>query len=151
MGTSADDIAGRVFAHYRVIERIGAGGMGVVYRAHDETLRREVVLKLLPPEAIDDAASRARLVEEARKAASLNHPSICTIHEVGEAEGRVYVAMERVEGRTLQEAIGPRGLPIETAMAIAIQIADAVAHSTAPRSIRFAPTHASWRSWKGTD
>jgi serine/threonine-protein kinase len=126
---SPDDLVGRRFAHYRVLERIGAGGMGVVYRAHDETLDREVVLKLLPEETIGDAAARAGLLDEARKAAGLNHPNVCTIHEVGEAEGQVYIAMERVDGQTLGERIGSRGLPVETAIALAIQIADAVARA----------------------
>ena len=126
---SEETFVGRRFAHYRVLERLGAGGMGVVYRAHDETLDREVVLKLLPDDAIGDAAARSRLLDEARKAAALNHPNICTIHEVGESEGQVYFAMERVDGQTLKERVGSRGLPVETMLSLAIQIADALAHA----------------------
>ena len=126
---SAGELAGRVFSHYRVLEQIGAGGMGVVYRARDETLGREVVLKLLPDDLVGDADARRRLLEEGRKAAALNHPGICTIHEVGESEGRVYVAMERIEGATLEARLQPRGLPVETVVALGVQIADALAHA----------------------
>jgi serine/threonine-protein kinase len=101
----------------------------VVYRAHDETLQREVVLKLLPAEAIGDAAARSRLLDEARKAAGLSHPNICAIHEVGEDAGQIYIAMERVEGQSLKDRIGSSGLPVETVLSLGIQIADAVAHA----------------------
>src|SRR5262245_28773217 len=103
--------------------------MGVVYLAHDETLQRDVVLKLLPEESIGDAAARARLIDEARKAAGLNHPNICAIHEVGEADGQIYIAMERIDGQPLEERIGSSGLPVETMLSLGIQIADAVAHA----------------------
>ena len=126
---SPDELTGRTFSHYTVLERIGAGGMGVVHHAHDQTLNRDVVLKFLPDETIGDADARRRLLEEGRKAAALNHPGICTIHEVGESEGRVYVAMEWIEGRPLTERTRPHGLPVETVFALGIQIAGAVAHA----------------------
>jgi serine/threonine protein kinase len=88
-------------AHYRIISRLGAGGMGEVYRARDEQLDRDVAVKVLPASSFDDPTARARLVREARAAAALNHPNICTVYEVGEADGQAYIAMELVEGRTL--------------------------------------------------
>ena len=88
-------------AHYRIISRLGAGGMGEVYRARDEQLDRDVAVKVLPASSFDDPTARARLVREARAAAALNHPNICTVPEVGEADGQAYIAMELVEGQTL--------------------------------------------------
>src|SRR5271168_4291477 len=87
---------GQTLGHYRIIENIGAGGMGVVYRAHDGQLDRDVALKILPGGTSNDAKAQSRLRDEARTAATLNHPHICTIYEVGETEGQVYVAMEYV-------------------------------------------------------
>src|SRR5687767_10614288 len=86
-------------AHYRIVAKLGAGGMGEVYRAHDEQLDREVAIKVLPAASLDDPIARARLVREARAAAALNHPHICTVHEVGESNGQTYIAMELVEGQ----------------------------------------------------
>jgi serine/threonine protein kinase len=86
---------------YRILSPLGAGGMGEVYRAHDPMLGRDVALKLLPRELADDPDRRARMLREARAAASLNHPNICTVYEVGEAEGRTFIAMEVVEGESL--------------------------------------------------
>jgi len=120
---------GESIAHYRILEKLGAGGMGEVYRAHDERLGRDVALKLLPAETLADAAARERLVREARTASSLSHPHICTIFEVGEAAGRTYVAMELVEGRPLSALIPPEGLPPEAVLRYGAQIADALAHA----------------------
>jgi serine/threonine protein kinase/Tol biopolymer transport system component len=121
----------RVLAHYRVFEQIGAGGMGTVFRAHDTRLGRDVALKRLPSQSFADESSRQRLIREARLAAALNHPNICTIHEVGEAEGEVYIAMELVRGRPLREAIPTDGLPAETSLKYGSQIAEALAHAHA--------------------
>ena len=96
---------GRTLSHYRILEQLGAGGMGVVYRAHDVKLERNVALKVLPADALHDETARARLLREARLAATLNHPNICTVYEVGESEGRIFIAMELVEGRPLSERI----------------------------------------------
>ena len=120
---------GRTLGHYVILERLGAGGMGVVYRARDERLRREVALKLLPA---DDAAApeaRARLLREARTASSLNHPHVCTVHEVDEDAGQVFIAMELVAGRTLGAVIGPSGLPPREVLRLGSEIAGAVAHA----------------------
>ena len=89
-------MTGQRLGHFRIVDRIGAGGMGVVYRAHDEHLDRDVAIKVLPAASFRDPSARARLLREARTASKLNHPHICTIHEVGEAEGQAYIAMELV-------------------------------------------------------
>ena len=109
---------GTTVSHYRIEERLGAGGMGVVYRASDTRLQRQVALKFLP-----EALSRDR---EARAAALLNHPNICTVHEIGEHEGRPFIAMELLEGRTLKEELGVRSLDLGRVIEIASQVADAL-------------------------
>jgi len=120
---------GRTLGHYRVLEKIGAGGMGEVYRAHDERLDRDVALKVLPASSFADQTARARLLREARTASKLNHPHICTIHEVGEADGQAYIAMELVEGRPLSELVSGQALPTERVVRYGQQIADALAHA----------------------
>jgi TolB-like protein/tetratricopeptide (TPR) repeat protein len=123
-------MTGRPFGRYFIVDKLGAGGMGEVYRAHDDQLDRDVALKLLPATSLEDATARARLLREARAAAALNHPLICTIHEVGEAEGQAYIAMELVEGVPLSER-ARRGLPLDEVLAYGTQIADALAHAHA--------------------
>jgi TolB-like protein/lipoprotein NlpI len=120
---------GQQLGHYRILEKIGAGGMGEVYRAHDEQLDRDVALKVLPAHTLTDEIARARLLREARAAAALNHPHICTIHEVGEAGGQAYIAMELVEGKPLSALVPGQGLPVETVLRFGSQIADALAHA----------------------
>lgn len=122
-------MVGLNIAHYRVTAKLGAGGMGVVYRAHDEQLDRDVALKVLPASSFNDPAARTRLLREARSAAGLNHPNICTIHEVGEAEGQAYIAMELVEGEPLSGRLTAGALPAEQVLRHGIQIADALAHA----------------------
>ena len=92
-----DVLLGKTLSHYRIVEKIGAGGMGEVYRARDTRLGRDVAIKVLPLGDVADETARRRLVREARTASQLNHPHICTIYEVGEADGLAYIAMERVE------------------------------------------------------
>ena len=121
--------AGERFAHYRIIAKLGAGGMGEVYRAHDESLHRDVAIKVLPATNFDDPAARARLVREARAAAALNHPFICTVHEVGEAEGQAYIAMELIEGRTLSARLAEGALPPDQVVRYGLQLAEALAHA----------------------
>jgi serine/threonine protein kinase/tetratricopeptide (TPR) repeat protein len=116
-------------AHYRIISRVGAGGMGEVYRARDEQLDRDVAVKVLPASSFDDLTARARLVREARAAAALNHPNICTVHEVGEADGQAYIAMELVEGRTLSAMLHEGALPLEEVVHYGRQLADALTHA----------------------
>ncbi len=110
----------QTIAHYRIMEPIGAGGMGAVYKAYDKKLHRTVALKLLPAEYISQQDRRRRFLQEARAASALNHPHILTVYEVGEDEGKPYIAMEFVEGETLRQKIKSRPLPIKEALEIAI-------------------------------
>ena len=126
---AADPLVGAVLAHYQILAKLGEGGMGVVYRARDTRLDREVALKVLPASAQDDAAARERLLREARTASRLNHPHICTIHEVGEAGGRAFIAMEFVQGSPLDSLIPAGGLAAETVARYGAQIARALAHA----------------------
>jgi eukaryotic-like serine/threonine-protein kinase len=115
---------------YRVLARLGAGGMGEVYRAHDPQLQRDVAIKILPATSLTDPHSRARLLREARAAAALNHSAICTIHEVGEADGQVYIAMELVDGAPLDVvARGRHRVGADAVVQYGRQIADALAHA----------------------
>jgi tetratricopeptide (TPR) repeat protein len=120
---------GKRIAHYEVSARLGAGGMGEVYLARDSKLGREVALKLLPAEMSADETARARLLNEARTASSLNHPHICTIFEVGEAEGRAYIALEHVEGKPLAAMVPEGGLPTDAVLRYGTHVADALAHA----------------------
>ncbi len=122
---------GRIVSHYRVIEQIGAGGMGVVFRAEDIRLGRSVALKFLPLEVSADALAVERFEREARTASSLNHPNICTIHDIGEFEGHRFIAMEYLDGQPLDRQIGGKPLPMRMLLDLGIQIADAldVAHT----------------------
>jgi serine/threonine protein kinase/Tfp pilus assembly protein PilF len=117
---------GTTISHYRVLDRLGSGGMGVVYRAEDTRLGREVALKTLPPEVANDPQMVERLVREARSASSLNHPNICTIHEVDEADGHHFITMELLQGQTLRERIAEGQISTNELIRIGIQVADAL-------------------------
>ncbi|HTM86640.1 MAG TPA: protein kinase [Terriglobales bacterium] len=120
---------GELISHYRIVAQIGQGGMGVVYRAHDEVLQRDVALKVVGEGEVREKLSREHLLHEGRAASALSHPNICTIHEVGEFKDELYMVMELVEGKSLRELIGRDGLAVETVMRYGAQIAGALAHA----------------------
>src|SRR5215471_4665598 len=122
---------GKTIAHYQVVGKLGEGGMGIVYKARDLNLDRFLALKLLPPERVADPERKRRFVQEAKAASALNHPNIVHIYELGEFEGAQFIAMEYVEGKTLDQLIGRRGIRLNDALKSAEQIADALsrAHS----------------------
>jgi len=136
----------QTLSHYKIVEEIGRGGMGIVYRAVDLKLNREVALKVLPPELVADEERKARFIQEALAAAALHHPHIATVFEIDDANGTTFIAMELIEGEKLRQTLSRGRLPFSRVLSFAIEVAEGLgrAHQKALSTATSSP-RTSWR------